>query len=998
MLQLCVYSERVAALQGLEPEKIHVVTGDGETHAYRLQDFQAYYRAVKSRFETTLAGAPSPTYPEPVDHCRVCRWYPVCAEQRKADDHLSRVANITRRQTAQLVAAGVPTLTALAERNPARTLEGMAERPLARLTGQARLQLRQYGDGVIRYEWVEAPDAGDFGLAHLPAPSPGDVFLDLEADPWIVEGGLEYLVGALVEEDGRVAYHPLWAHSREEEKAAFDRLMDLVMARLEQYPEMHVFHYGAYEDAALKRLMSRHAIRQDDLDRLLRRDVLVDLNRVLVGSMQVSEESYSLKKIEKLYWAKREGPVTRPGYALVQYERWIDTRDDALLADLQAYNRDDCLSIEKLRAWLEERRVEWEGQTGLALPRPEIKGDETREKAEQIAEEIRLRVEALTHDVPAEKAARTDEQQARWLLAQLLEFHRREEKPQWWLHFDHLDKSDEELFRSGDALVGLREVGVVAREKRSTIVRYAYDPAQEHSFKVGDEPYEKGTKSRAGEVRAVDRVAGTIDLLRGPSKNGATPDALTPPGPLSSEPMRKAIQRVVDSVLANRIDGDGPYRAVRDLLLGRPPRIAGIAAGASIARAGESTLDAALRVVTRLEETCLPIQGPPGTGKTYTGARMILALVREGQRVGIAASAHAAITNMLDAVCDAADEAGVPLRAIQKADEGVACGHARVDLASKPDEVASALARGTYHIAAGTAWLFAREDMAGLVDVLFVDEAGQMSLANVVGMGGAASSIVFLGDPNQLPQVSQGTHPEGAEASALEHVLARGGHVTLPPSRGLFLNETRRMHPDVCRYISEAFYEGRLDAHASTEMQRLHDVAGDATGVHVLEVAHDGCSVRSEIEARRIADLVERLLGGRWTNEKGDTRRLTLDDIVIVAPYNVQVAEIARTVAERVGGKPRVGTVDRFQGQEAAVAIYSMTTSTPEDAPRQMDFLFSSHRLNVALSRARCLAFLVGNPRLLEAHCRTPEQMRLLNAFCRLREMAGSVERDTVFA
>jgi predicted RecB family nuclease len=984
VLQLCVYSERLATLQGVWPESQHVVTGDGRRHAYRCAEVQAYYRAARARFETRMTATPAATYPEPVEHCRVCSWYPVCAEQRRSDDHLCRVAGMSRRHTSRFVDAGITTLTRLGRRDPDAAVPGIGAGARERLTRQARLQLAQYADGRIRYEWLDRPEPEEFGLAHLPAPSPLDVFLDIEADPWIVDGGIEYLLGVVTEVDGEPEYVPIWAHTREQEKEAFDRLMGLLMDRLARDPHLHVYHYGAYEDTALKRLASRHAIRQDDLDRLLRGDVLVDLHRVLVRSMRVSEESYSLKKIERLYQAAREGPVTHPGFALVQYERWVETSDETLLADLQAYNRDDGLSIWRLRAWLEARRREWEEKTESPLARPASKDGAASEDVERIDAEIAARVALLTDGVPADAEQRTDEQQARWLLAQLLDWHRREEKPQWWLHFDHLEKSPEELFESTDALVDLRFVDVVGTRKSSSIVRYSYDTAQEHTFKVGDSPYERPSGKGAGEIVRVDRVAGTIDIVRGPSKSDLAPEALVPAPPINTRPLRDGIQRVADAVLVNGIDGGGPYRAARDLLLRRPPCLHD--ARLPITRVYDTPLDVAVRAATSLNDTYLPVQGPPGTGKTYTGARMILELVRAGSRVGITASAHDAITNMLKAVCEAADEADLPLRIVQKADGDVACPHASVTVAARNEEVVEGLTRGTFQIAAGTAWLFARKEMETRLDVLFVDEAGQMSLANVVAMGGAARSIVLLGDPNQLPQVTQGTHPEGAAVSALEHVL--GERKTIPPEQGLFLEETWRMHPSVCRYISDAFYDGRLSPHASTAAQALA-AGGFENGVRLVPVEHEACSVRSEAEAERVADIVEELLGGHWTDASGATRRLTLRDIMIVAPYNAQVAEITRTVRARVAGVPRVGTVDRFQGQEAPVALYSMTTSTPEDAPRQMEFLYSSHRLNVALSRARGLAILVVNPRLLEARCRTVEQMRLMNAFCRLQEIAA---------
>jgi uncharacterized protein len=283
--------------------------------------------------------------------------------------------------------------------------------------------------------------------------------------------------------------------------------------------------------------------------------------------------------------------------------------------------------------------------------------------------------------------------------------------------------------------------------------------------------------------------------------------------------------------------------------------------------------------------------------------------------------------------------------------------------------------------------------MAGVLDVLFVDEAGQVSLADVVAIGGSAKSIVLLGDPNQLPQVSQGTHPDGAEASALEHLL--GDVRTVSPDRGVFLPTTRRLHPDICTFISEVFYDGRLEPHPDNARQRVGPGGFvEGTGIRFIPVEHSDNQARSREEADLVADAIRGLVGRPWVDQAGVTRQLGTDDVLVVAPYNAQVAEIVRRVGEEFG-RPRVGTVDKFQGQEAPVAVYSMATSTPEDAPRQMEFLYSGNRLNVAISRAQGVAILVCSPALLRVRCHTPAQMRLANALCRYVEIATGATSAT---
>jgi AAA domain-containing protein/RNase H-like protein len=760
------------------------------------------------------------------------------------------------------------------------------------------------------------------------------------------------------------------------------------MERLERDPSMHVYHYAAYEPTALKRLMGRHATREDELDRLLRGGVLVDLYRVVREGIRASVESYSIKQIEKFYMPEREGPVTSAGFSVVEYERWMESSDPAVLGALEAYNRDDCVSTWRLRGWLEERRIEAAPlYGGSPPPRPDTRSGEPPEDLARAQRKTREREDALRSGVPADSALRSGEQQGRWLLAGLLDWNRREAKPAWWLWYQLRDAAMEELIASSDALGDLRfetELGVVAK---SVIHRYRFDPRQETKLGEGDPVVDPATGDAAGTIVALDPIGGTVDLKRNPAK--PHPRALIGGQPYGTDVMRDALGRLADEVIANGIDSDGPFRAARDAVLGRAPRIRGVDPGERLAVAGEDSRDAAVRLATRLDATTLAIQGPPGTGKTSTGARMILELVRARRRVGVTAQSHKVIANLLEAVVRVAAAEGATLRVGQRCDNAEdASADERIERAASNDAARHGLANGTFDILGGTAWLWSREDMAGSVDALFVDEAGQVSLATVCAVSGAADSIVLLGDPNQLPQVSQGTHPEGADASALQHLV--GDAPTISAERGLFLDTTWRLHPRVNDYISDVFYANRLVTDASTARQALADgpLLG-GVGIRFVPISHTFNRNRSREEARYVVDGVEALLGRAWTDAMGESRNLALDDILVVAPYNAQVAEIGRAIEARLGARGRVGTVDKFQGQEAAVAIYSMATSSPDEAPRGLEFLYMGNRLNVAISRARGLAVLVCSPALLDVACRTPEQMKLLNAFCRYVEMTG---------
>jgi uncharacterized protein len=756
----------------------------------------------------------------------------------------------------------------------------------------------------------------------------------MEGDPFAEDGGLEYLFGVIAFVDGEPRYQTFWAHNRAEEKQAFEEFIDHIMTRLERNPNLHVHHYAGYETAALKRLMGLHATREEEVDRLLRGGVFIDLYRVVQQGTRISGESYSLKDIEPLFNVTREGTVTDAASSIVAYEEWLETQEEKILEEIARYNQQDCLSLLKLQAWLENLRIEAAARFGAEISRPEHRDPEPSEALTEAEAETRELVEALTSDVPDDPAERTAEQQARWLLAQLLGWHRREAKAGWWSFFSRLEMTDDELTEDPEAIGGLTYERVVETVRQSAVYRYRFDPKQDHKIKEGDTPFNPATERSAGKVVYLDSLEGVLDLRRGVRKELPHPTAVIPGPPINTTVLRQSLARVAAWVTHHGVDAGGPYKAGRDLLLSLPPKIRSLAREGMLQNEGESTLAAARRLALSLEETVLPVQGPPGAGKTYTGARMIVDLVRNGKRAGIIANSHKAISNLLKEVCRFAATEGVDVQAIQKAPEGEQVMAPNVRHTEKNEDVEYVLNGKKVDVVAGTAWLFARPELQGRLDTLFIDEAAQMSLANVVAVSGAAHNLVLLGDPRQLAQPSQGSHPSGAERSALEHLL--GEHATIPPDRGLFLERTWRLHPEISRFVSEIVYEGRLSADHTCAVQAVGEGPGlGGTGLRYFPVEHLGNRTSSTEEAELLAAEVGHIIGRKWTDRYGNKRPLTLEDILVVAPYNAQVARIAAFLPRGA----RVGTVDKFQGQEAPVVFYSMATSTMEDIPRGMEFL-----------------------------------------------------------
>jgi len=946
VLQLCLYSEQVARIQGSMPERMHVVLGTHERESLRVADFLAYYHRVRDRFVRTVA-AGIDVYPLPVSFCDRCDFKLRCEERWIADDHLSLVARMGRLQVRRLEADGITRVEDLAHAPDEARPPTMAPRTYETLRDQAAMQVAARSHP---HAWKVLEPEPSRGFELLPEPSDGDLFFDIEGDPfWEPGRGLEYLWGIV---DIAGAFRPFWAHDRAQERRAVEGVIDLIGQRHAADPAMHVYHYAAYEVTSLKRLTCEYGTREDELDDLLRDEVFVDLYKIVSQGLRISHPRYGLKQVETFYF-ERHADLRAGGDSIVLYEDWLERHDPQILDDIAAYNEEDCVSTLQLRDWLLPKRPG-------AAPQPEEK--EPREPREGAVETEELR-QALLAGLPDDPYDVTEADRPRWLLAQLVLYHRREEKPVWWEFFARIGRTSEELEeRDSKAIGGLEQAGPPIGSAQSLVWPLTF-PAQQHHLGDGDSVFDPATGGSAGTIESFDEEAGTLCLRRGPMlEDVPLPTALIPGGPYNTKVQQAALRRVARSVLA----GDDTYPASKSILV-REPFPAPLV---------QDDLEAAKELVANLGGRHLVIQGPPGSGKTYLGARLIAHLMGLGRRVGVTSTSHKQIHNLIAEV----EKTGVEFRGLKKGDS-----YESASVTTSTNQAHFSHPEDDVLLLAGTSWLFSREDMAAAeIDTLFVDEAGQVSLADALALGTCEQNIVLLGDPQQLGQVSQGMHPEGAAASVLEHLL--GGDDTVPADRGLFLSLTWRMHPDVCRFISETSYDGRLHAVPETERQRVDSPGLAGTGLRWLSVEHEGNRGSSVEEADRVAAELDLLIGGTFTDRNGRERRIGYEDVLVVTPYNAQV----RCLRARLGPRTRIGTVDKFQGQEAPVVFFSMATSSGDDLPRNLEFLFSRNRLNVAISRAQALAVLVASPQLLEIRCRTIEQMRMVNALCRFVEDAAA--------
>ncbi len=978
IFQLVFYTDALERLQGRRPARMHLMMGDASNPGFRPDDFAAYADVVREHFAARNAElhgpTPEPAYPYPVADCDFCPWWKHCVDRRRDEDHLSLVAVLQRGQGLKLEAAGIHTVADVAAIEPNARIDRLAAGTLGTLRSQADLQVRSRGLERPLYELLEPTH--DRGLGRLPKPSPGDVHFDFEGDPYWGDEGIEYLFGTLHDDGDGWTYWPLWATTRADEKAAFETWMDWITDRLEQHPDLHVFHFNSYEPVALKKLVARHATREHEVDELLRRRVFVDLYGITRQAIRAGTERYGLKALEPVYGFERDSELRG---AIGSLRRWLAFQQDGdqrHLDGIAGYNEDDCQSTRTLYEWLLDRRPEAEAKFDLELAA--LKPEDPKPLSDK-ASELQARTDALRErllsGLPDDESLDDELQRARRTAFNLVGYHRREAKPQFWALYDRRERSLEQL-RDEDS-EAIAELSVMSVEDLGRSQRWTLSfPPQE--FKLGPGDVDEPLAGRSACIESIDETSRTVVVKRGKKHGEDPPLALAPGWPYGTDGQVAALFD-----FAERIAGEGLDRAEAgvDILLGRPPRF-----GAGTPPLTDEPFDLErLRAQVRgLDRSVLMVQGPPGTGKTYTGARLALDLMAHGKRVGVVATAHKAINNFLQAVDDAADEAGVTFRGWKKkaGDAENDYSSDRIACAKKPNED-----DGPVLLHAGTAWHWSTVDPDEQVDVLFIDEAGQVSLADAIAVSRGARSVVLLGDPQQLAHVSQGTHPLASGRSVLEHLLGEGD--TIPPDRGVFLETSWRMHPDVCSFVSRTMYDGRLTAKAGCEAQTIDSPGLAGSGLRLLPVAHDDNRVRSLEEVDAIKAELEKLQdGGSYVDRKGRRHDLTLDDILVVAPYNAQV----RCLKSKLPEGARMGTVDKFQGQEAPVVIFSMATSSGDDVSRGMGFLFSRNRLNVAVSRAQALTVVVCSPRLLGARCSTVEDMQLVNMLCRFADEARSMD------
>lgn len=999
LLQVAAYADQMLAESIPVSTKTTLVLGDGTHSVHRVDEVLPVFRAQRARFlhmvaEHRAAGAPVLWNS---DEIRVCGRCDYCAEQVQETRDVLLVAGMSMVQREKLRQRKIFTIEQLA------SVEAPPGSALARMVDQAQMQLGMGRiDGSV--QGVSFRVKSSQTITQLPAPNPGDIFFDFEGDPLYQEKtdgswGLEYLFGVIENDTGVPVFRPFWAHSRAEERQAFLDFIAYVQERRRRFPQMKIYHYAAYEKSALRKLSQVHIAGEEEVDTWLRENLLVDLYETVRNSLVVSTRSYSIKKLEPLYMGShlRGGDVTDAGASVVAYAQYMQAKASndeatatAVLESIADYNEYDCLSTLRLRDWL----LSLEEHHPASLPEMPLL-EETGNEYEPTAEELRLQeyLASLPQGQPLE-----NDDRAIAMVAAATGYNRREKKQFWWEHFDRLSAPMDEwsdvrgVFTVDSAHVLEDWHKPTERARTLTRISKLEGTLAEGSllspgsavFAMFNAPLPEGMevdeslRGGAFNTSVVQVGEGWIIVSEKSSAKippyGSFPVALTPDKPLMTKSIDDALTEIAQKVGATV--PTLPQQPGIDILRRIAPRLKTLTAPAKplMIDGQPQVYSAVVQTLKDLDNSYLAVQGPPGTGKTFVASHVIRELINDGWKIGVVAQSHAVVENVLRKAVEAGVDPDVVAKEVKHKDPVPWTGTSK-------DAVAEVLSSADGALIGGTAWTLTGSKVpAGSLDLLVIDEAGQFSLANTLAVSRAARNLLLLGDPQQLPQVTQGSHPQPVDESALGWLSA--GAPVLPSELGYFLASSWRMHPDLCAKVSALSYDNQL---FSAEAAGLRVLEGTTAGVSTYLVEHRGNTVSSQQEAQAVITLVREHLGLSWTPGPGKPARvLEPSDILVVAAYNAQVNLIREELEAHGLEAVKVGTVDKFQGQEAPVVLMSMACSSADDAARGIEFLLNRNRINVAISRGQWKAVIIRSERLTDYLPTSPTALSQLGAFMAL--------------
>ncbi|MDA8933306.1 TM0106 family RecB-like putative nuclease [Candidatus Pelagibacter ubique] len=980
--QITAYSDMLGKIQKLIPEKMYLIDGSDELHSFKTIEYIELFNHGKKEFLKFLSNkTKDKLYPEKCSYCNLCNWKDECDQIWEKDNYINLVAGSNKSQIEKLKKNKVRTVEQLAKTKLIATDLKINSESFEKIKSQAELQEEKRLTGEDKIIFLD-PDFGK-GFYKLPKPNDGDVFFDIEGFPRM-DRPFEYLHGLYYKDKGKLKFKDLWAknYDKESEKNIFIELINFFEKRFEEYPNAHIYHYAPYEKRAVRELATVYSSEfpKGDIvnDNLLRKEKYVDLFAIAKQSIRTSERDMSLKSIEKFYDFERKADIVKADDSVAKYDNWITTKNDKHKKDIISYNEEDCVSTYHLREFLIKNKpesIDW-------FVKPEEIKKEPSKYRRKIPNALSREEVEVDLNNRLEKKKNKNNKNIVDQLKNFIGFHWKSIKPEYWDVFDKAEKTHLELEDDTECIANCVLISDKPKVTDDGII-YSYRfNDQNYKLKKGKAAFDVHQKKSTGSIHSIEEEFPDKNIVKilisKKSKIKEMPNLLTlgngkPPGVHQHD---QALNKFLEDYIKN--DGKN-YKSIMDMLGRSGPDIKDIKKNSNLIDDQKDLIPQSVEIVKNLNNSYLTMQGPPGTGKTYSSASIIIELMKIGKKVGVTSNSHEAIKNLLIAIEEQATKQNFKFNGVRKTSRQ----NKREWKFIQDKFEGKELNFDEYSLYAGTSWFFVDPRMNKTLDYLFIDEAGQVALGTTIANATCAKNLVLIGDQMQLSQPMRAKHEGYARMSSLDFVLEDND--TIPADKGVFLNASRRLNKKICNYISSSFYDSRLTSDSITETRSVNlklDPIKDE-GLFYIPIEHTGCSQRSDEEADLIEKTYNKIINKEFKD--GDTTgKISAKDIMVVAPYNAQANNIRERLKKKFKEDVRVGTIDLFQGQEAKVVLISMTTSDVESLPRHKDFFFSRNRLNVAISRAECVAIIIFNENLLLASASSIKEMKLMNSFCKL--------------
>ncbi len=999
IIQALCYCELLIESMGNRPKTFELYLGGRSFEYFDVDKYWAWYQFKKNQYKSFLRHFNPNKEPEdiPGDHSN---WTEFITERLKTKRDLILVHNMLKTQRNKLRAKGILSIDQLAVIKPNSKIPGMNPEILERLIKQAAIQIKPRKNKNVP-EFILKDQDNSFGLFNLPKPSQGDIWFDLEGSRDFVKGTkLEYLFGVVyLDKNNQLTDYYWWAHTDEEEKLSFEKFVDWVEKRRKEFPDLHIYHYANYEKVAVRDLQQKYLTCITEITEWLTNNLLIDLQPIVQNTIILGEESYSLKKVEKLYML-REEDMQSAVESMVAYELWKNSDEPGMpgkledglspmLEEIRLYNKDDLVSTYKLNQWLLKLKSDLNIQESVS---------EEEEQKEKKHREIDIEASLLLDEIPSQAFNRNKNKskvippnprgwswETQKVLSSLMGFLVREQDVNYWRYFDRVEQS----FVNPSSLLKDDEVIAEARlVENSEDIEYSFNPEQPIKLeKDANNSWglrlflPKSERKLKVQPYGLDCEKGTIkfnESKRNIGKSLAIEECLI-------KVEFDFTKSVKTSLLAQAKEWVSDVSTISPTiiqLLERDTIPELVSVNEKIQKDLPNIKKYISNFILNNDEILFAIQGPPGTGKTTLSSKVIADLVQKGFRVAITSNSHKVIDNLLLKIDTHFKDHNIE-KLIVKCDtrENEIFLHSKV-LILPPKKIGNHIS-----VMGATTNKFCSKDFDSKFDLLVVDEAGQYALANLLTIAKHSKSILLVGDTQQLAMPTKASHPNNSGQSCLQFLM--NGLEVVPNNKGIFLPISWRMAPAINNVVSELFYQGKLKPNTKNSENKIiweqSSIEKDKSiypdrGVIFVPVRHQDCSLKSEEEAEKIKQLIKLLLSSKYKLTSDQEKFISEKDILIIAPFNVQVNYLKHKLNENL----KIGTVDNFQGQEALISIFSLTSSSGEDAPRGLDFLLEPNRLNVAISRAKVLSIIVGSPSLAESFCKTNEEVKKLNRLIRI--------------